>query len=136
MSQAGWEIALLAVFAILLMAAGAWIFSKSRVSPAEREQRRRLIIHRTGRMGDATIIDVRDCVLYYSYQIRGVAYTTSQDASEFRDQLPAETEALIGPVGLKYTPANPANSIVICEEWSGLRASPMQFQETEENSHS
>ena len=85
-------------------------------------------------MGDATIIDVRECVLFYSYEIRGVAYTTSQDASDFKAQLPAETSVLIGPVGLKYSPGNPANSIVICEEWSGLRPVTLQFQETEENS--
>jgi hypothetical protein len=30
--------------------------------------------------------------------------------------------ALAGPAIVKYIPRNPANSIVICEEWSGLRA--------------
>src|SRR4051794_27876983 len=136
MSRAGaWELILLALFAILLMAAGAWIFLKSRMTPAERERRRRLAIHRTGRMGDATIIDVRECVLFYSYEIRGVAYTTSQDASEFKEQLPADTSVLIGPVGMKYSPVNPARSIVICEEWSGPRTAPLQFQETQENIH-
>ena len=134
MSRAGRELLLLALSAILLMAAGAWILRKSRVTASERERRRRLLIHRTGRMGDATIIDVRECVLFYSYEIRGVAYTTSQDASDFKAQLPAETSVLIGPVGLKYSPGNPANSIVICEEWSGLRPVTLQFQETEENS--
>ena len=28
---------------------------------------------------------------------------------------------LVGPVTLKYSTRNPANSIIICEEWSGLR---------------
>jgi hypothetical protein len=131
-ASGGWELMLLALLAILLMAAGAWLFRKSRVTPAERERRRRLGIHRTGRMGDATIIDVREWVLFYSYQIRGVAYTTSQDASDFKDQLPADTSVLIGLAGLKYSPGNPANSIVICEEWTGLRPAPLQFQETQE----
>ena len=36
-------------------------------------------------------------------------------------QLPAEPDRLIGVVSLKYSPKNPANSILICEEWSGLR---------------
>ena len=83
-------------------------------------------------MGDANIIDVRGCVLFYSYEIRGVAYTTSQDASDFQDRLPAETSVLIGPVSLKYSPGNPANSIVICEDWSGL---PLQFRERQEKIH-
>ena len=75
-------------------------------------------------MGDATIIDVRDCILFYSYEVRGVAYTTSQDASELKNLLPAETSTLVGPTALKYSSNNPANSIVICEEWSGLRLPP------------
>jgi len=95
-----------------------------------------MIINRTGRMGDATIIDVRDCFIFYSYEIRGVAYTTSQDASEFKHQLPVETSNLIGPAGIKYSSKNPANSIVICEEWSGLRptAPPPEIR-AEESSH-
>ena len=78
-------------------------------------------------MGDATIIDVREDVLYYIYEVRGVEYSTSQDVSDFHDMLPPDTSVLIGLVGLKYSPGNPANSIVICEQWSGLRP---QFQES------
>src|SRR3989442_8873990 len=115
------QISILALAAVVLMALGARIFLGSRQTAAQREKRRRVLIHRTGRMGDATIVDVRDCVLYYSYQVRGVAYTTSQDASEFKHMLPSQTSVLVGPVGMKYSAGNPANSIVICEEWSGLR---------------
>ena len=130
------ELALLALLAALLIAGGVWLFLSSRQTAAQREKRRRLAINKTGRMGDAMIIDVRDCVLYYSYEIRGVEYTTSQDASDFRDLLPQETAALIGPVGMKFAPKNPANSIVICEDWSGLRSATLQFQETEEKERS
>ena len=132
------ELSILGLAAILLMAWGAWLFLGSRQTAAQRERRRRLAVNRTGRMGDATIIDVRDCILYYSYELRGVSYTTSQDASEFKQMLPSETSVLIGPAGIKYSPGNPANSIVICEEWSGLRQGTLQFQEshTKENSHS
>jgi hypothetical protein len=131
------EVSMLALVALLLIGAGVWLFLSSRESVAQRERRRRLTLSRTGRMGDATIIDVRDCVLFYSYEVRGVAYTTSQDASELKDKLPRETSNLIGPTGLKYSSKNPANSIVICEEWSGLRPAVPQFQETrtKESSH-
>jgi len=124
------EVTILGLVAILLMAGGVWLFLNSRQTAAERERRRRLALNRTGRMGDAMIVDVREYVLYYDYEIRGVSYTTSQDASEFRHMLPADTSVLIGPAGLKYSSANPANSIVICEEWSGLRAVAPQFQES------
>jgi hypothetical protein len=131
------EVSALALVALLLIGAGVWLFFNSRESAAQRERRRRLTLSRTGRMGDATIIDVRDCVLFYSYEVRGVAYTTSQDASELRNRLPPETSNLIGPTSLKYSSKNPANSIVICEEWSGLRPGVPQFQEipTKERSH-
>jgi hypothetical protein len=130
------EVSMLAALAIVLVAAGIWLFLNSRQTAAQREQRRRIAVNRTGRMGDATIIDVRDCILFYSYEIRGVAYTTSQDASEFKHQLPIETSNLIGPAGIKYSSKNPANSIVICEEWSGLRpTAPPQEIRAKESSH-
>ena len=125
------EVTILGLIAILLMAGGVWLFLSSRQTAAQRERRRRLAVNRTGRMGDTTIIDVREYVLYYTYEVRGVSYTTSQDASEFRHMLAADTTVLIGPAGLKYSPANPANSIVICEGWSGLRPAATQFQESQ-----
>jgi hypothetical protein len=120
----------LGALAVLLIAVGVWLYLNSRQTPAQRERRRRLEISRSGRMGDAWIIDVRDCVLFYSYEVRGVAYTTSQDATDFKDLLPADTSSLVGPSGLKYSSGNPANSIVICEEWNGLRPGTAQTQET------
>jgi len=122
------EVSILALIAILLIASGVWLFLSSRQTAPERERRRRSAVNRTGRVGDATIIDVRDCILYYSYQVWGVAYTTSQDAAELRHMLPADTSVLIGSAGLKYAPRNPANSIVICEQWSGLRPMTLQLQ--------
>ena len=43
-------------------------------------------------------------MLYYTYEVRGVEYSTSQDASDFHDMLPPDTSVLIGPAGLKYSP--------------------------------
>ena len=128
----GLELFLLALLAILLVGAGTWLFLNSRQTPGQRERRRRLDVNRIGRMGDATIVDVRAWVLYYSYEVRGVGYTTSQDTTDIKDLLPTETSVLVGPVGLKYAPGNPANSIVICEKWSGLRTAALHFQEIQE----
>jgi len=131
------ELSILIALALLLIAAGIWLFLNSRQTTAERERKRRITINQIGRMGDATIIDVRDCILFYSYEVRGVAYTTSQDASDFKDLLPSETATLIGPTAMKYSPKNPANSILICEEWSGLRPAAPQVHEIQakESSH-
>src|SRR4249920_1795522 len=94
--------AVLGLIALLLIAGGTWLFLISRQTAAQRERRRRMTVNRTGRMGDATIIDVRGDVLYYTYEVRGVEYSTSQDASDFHDLLPPDTSVLIGLVGLKY----------------------------------
>jgi hypothetical protein len=64
--------------------------------------------------------------MHYSYTVRGVEYLATQDLSALVDVLPAPAATLIGPATVKYTPRNPANSIVICEEWSGLRAGGRQ----------
>src|ERR1700687_3967281 len=88
----------------------------------KRERKRRLELHRHGRLGDALITEATESMLYYSYSVRGVQYEASQDVSTLRSLLPPEPERLIGPASLKYSSRNPANSILICEEWSGLRA--------------
>ena len=72
-------------------------------------------------MGDGTITDCQEDALYYNYSIRGVEYATAQDVSTLREFLPEDPALLVGPVTLKYSSRNPANSILLCEEWSGLR---------------
>jgi hypothetical protein len=94
---------------------------RNRPKPDEMERRRRLAIQAGGKMGDGEIIDVNGSSLVYSYSVAGVNYTAAQDATELRAMLPEDPMSLIGPVSLKFDPRNPANSIVLCEQWSGLR---------------
>ncbi|MCC6294361.1 MAG: hypothetical protein IT164_17050 [Bryobacterales bacterium] len=115
------RLALLAVAACGLAAIAVRILLKLRLTPAEREHRRRSMINRIGRMSDAMLTDAHADTLYYLYSVNGVDYNASQDVSALRDRVPAEPSQLIGHVTLKYAPRNPANSIVLCEEWSGLR---------------
>ncbi len=91
-------------------------------NPEKRERKRRLELHQSGRLGDALITEASEAMLYYSYSVGGVQYEASQDLSGLRHLLPIEPERLIGPASLKYSSRNPGNSILICEEWSGLRA--------------
>jgi hypothetical protein len=110
------------VFIILLVAGfAARHYLRRRPTPSEIERFRRLAIHKEGKMGDGEIIDVEGFSIMYSYSVAGVGYTATQDASDLRDKLPGNLTSLIGPVGIKFDPRNPANSIVFCEEWSGLR---------------
>jgi hypothetical protein len=118
------QVAILAAV-VVLVAAGVYVVIRLRRKPKDKEQRRRLTVNLHGRLGDATITDLHGDTVFYSYSVRGVSYTASQDISKLRDYLPADPERLIGQAAsLKYSPQNPANSILVCEEWSGLRVSP------------
>jgi len=108
-----------------LLAAGAILgyraWRRSRVTPEERERRRREALAARGKMGDATLVEIREDLLFYSYGVRGVEYTASQDVTKLQEFLPADFPANLF-VSVKYDPRNPANSIVVAEHWSGLRA--------------
>jgi len=121
MAGTGALVAELAGLAVLAAAGLLWVLKRARVGPEERERLRRLAVNSAGRMTDAIVTDVHDDLISYAYSVRGVTYSASQDVSPFRDLLPEDRSALIGPVNLKYHPRNPANSIVICERWTGLR---------------
>lgn len=122
MTTEGIQIAILCGVAAGLIALGIWIALRVHGTPEKRERKRRLNVHRQGRLGDAMISEATETTLYYFYTVRGVQYTASQDVSTLREYLPAEPQRLIGVSGLKYSSKNPANSILVCEEWSGLRA--------------
>ena len=122
----GFEIGGLLLLAAALIALIVWLVRRAQGTPEQRERRRRLLIHSTGRLGDAEITEVGENTLFYSYLVGGVQYTTSQDVGALRDRLPANLEHLIGPAGLKYSVNNPANSILVCEEWNGCRTTSIQ----------
>jgi hypothetical protein len=115
-----------AVALVVLSAAIYWLVRKylrGRPTPDEVERRRRGILHREGKMGDGEIVDVEtaSASIMYSYSVAGVTYTASQDLSALKSRLPSDVMTMVGPVSVKFDPRNPANSIVLCEEWSGLR---------------
>ena len=114
------QIALLLLLVASAVAGGLLLVFRKRPSPQERERLRRLAVNERGRLGDGYIFEATGTTVFYSYSVRGVEYTASQDVSTLRELIPGETERLIGPVSLKYLGANPANSIVICEHWTGL----------------
>jgi hypothetical protein len=117
-------LALAAVLAVLGAVIGYRWWQAGRLSPEERERRRRNLLVERGKMGDATLVEFRDTIVFYSYLVRGVEYTASQDLGLLREHLPAEL-AIDCAVSLKYDPRNPANSVVLAENWSGLRAAKL-----------
>jgi hypothetical protein len=113
-----------ALFFLIAAGVAARLLLKKRPAPEELERRRRGTIQLNGKMGDGEIIDVQGASIVYSYSVAGASYATSQETTGLESALPADPVAMIGPVVVKFDPRNPANSIVVCEEWSGLRGSP------------
>lgn len=112
---------------VALAAGGAAVFVlwQRRVTPEERERQRLEELLKIGRSGDGILTEVsEDGILEYTYDVRGITYSASQDVSAVRERLPSEAWTLIGPATVKYLPRNPANSMVLCAEWSGLRVRP------------
>jgi hypothetical protein len=107
--------------AILIAIAGRIVSQALRRNPEKRERRRRLRVSRTGRLGDALITEVSENLVYYTYSVHGVHYSASQDIGALREKLPPKLGPLVGLTNIKYSEKNPANSILVCEEWSGLR---------------
>jgi hypothetical protein len=107
------------------IAAGVLVVLRIRRKPKDKEKLRRQEVNAGGRLGDATITDITDDAIIYEYSVGGLTYTASQDISKLRELIPADPHRLIGrPASLKYSTQNPANSILLCEDWSGLRVGP------------
>jgi hypothetical protein len=60
-------------------------------------------------------------MLLFSYRIGGVDYECSQDISALRGLLDVAQIRAGFPCSVRYQPGNPQNSIVVSEEWSGIR---------------
>jgi hypothetical protein len=116
------QLLLLGLLAATLVGLAVWIVTRIIPrSPEKREKKRRLDVNRRGRLGDATVTEAGSSTIFYEYSVHGVHYTASQDVSALPTMLPAEPERLIGNANMKYMVNNPANSILLCEDWSGLR---------------
>jgi len=132
-----WEIAAIAAIAAVLLVAGLWLLFHRGPSPAERERARRLFLSRSGRLVDGMLLDICEVeaparskkepartltMLIYSYRIGGVDYESSQDISEMPGVVDGAHVRAGFPCSARYQPGNPQNSIVVAEEWTGLRA--------------
>jgi len=104
---------------------------RKRPTAEELERARRLFLAHSGRLVDGMLLDVCEVqaedgrtltMLLYSYRIGGVDYESSQDITDMRGVVDALQVRAGFPCSARYQPGNPHNSIVVAEEWSGLRA--------------
>jgi|GEM_PF-307478 len=117
--------AVVAVALAALIGVVVWLVVRRRPTPEELEQRRRLMVNREGRTIEGEITDADAHRLYYIYTVRGVEYAAAQDVDSLLAYLPCEPSRVVGEVSVRYLRKNAANSIVVCEEWSGLPAHHM-----------
>jgi hypothetical protein len=125
-----WETATALVLAASAAGYAFWWFRRRRPTADEIERARRLNLAIAGRVVDGMLLDVRAMpeeegrtltMIEYSYRIGGVEYECSQDITAMSEVVdPAEVRAGF-PCSVRYLPGSPQNSIVVAEEWSGLR---------------
>lgn len=103
----------------------------------EQERVRREWLNKIGRITDGTVIDVQEIpsnghrskknaphsstMLIYKYDVAGVSYEASQDVTYLRQWINLQSCRLGLPTSVRYDPHNPGNSMVISENWMGLR---------------
>ena len=125
-------------FQVLLMSVAAVAFAGALAlilvarwrckTPEEIERLRRLGINHRGRVTYGQIVDVVEPppgkkgsrLVVFKYEVRGVKYDAAQDISALPSVVAAARQAVGQMARLKYDVDRPTDSILACEEWSGL----------------
>ena len=128
-----WETIAGAALVATMAGCAIWMLRRHRPTPEEAERSRRDFLAQYGRIVDGMLLDVRELdddngrtitLLFYSYITGGVEYECSQDITVIREAA-RPTQVRPGfPCSVRYQQGSPQNSIVVAEEWSGLRIDP------------
>lgn len=108
-----------------------FLYLRSRRKTAEQiERERRQRISTIGRITDGTLIDIQEIAsnghgaaqyVIFQYDVAGVSYEASQEITHLGDLIDVHNCKIGLPTSIKYDPHNPGNSIVVAENWKGLR---------------
>jgi hypothetical protein len=133
--------------AIAAIAMIAYAFFRPAEEPEHVERRRRLHLNQIGRIAEGQVVELAEHpperrgnpkklfgsraslvvdakprhLVTYSYAISGVTYHTAQDITGLEGQIRFERLVAGQPASVKYDPANPSDSILVADDWSGLR---------------
>ena len=125
----------------------AYAFFRPAENPEEMERKRRLHLNQIGRIAEGQVVDLMQQapesraepkklfgsrarplslpemrhLVTYSYAISGVTYQTAQDITGLQSQVRFERLVAGQPASIKYDPSNPSDSILVADDWSGLR---------------
>lgn len=144
---ADWKLVLTMVGAAIAgLAMIAYAFLRPAVDPEEAERKRRLHLNQIGRIAEGQVVELVEHpaetkearkrlfggarplearlprhLVSYSYSISGVTYHTAQDITGLEGQIRFERLVAGQPASVKYDTANPSDSIIVADDWSGLR---------------
>jgi len=125
-----WEIVAGSAVIAVLGALAFWLLFRKRPTAEELERARRQFLVQSGRLVDGMLLDIFEVeakdgrtltMLLFSYRVGGVDYECSQDITSLGSIVDAKQVRAGFPCTLRSQPGNPQNSIVVAEEWSGLR---------------
>ena len=145
---ADWK-TVLALIAGVLAAIGVlfYAFFRPQPDPEATERRRRLHLNQIGRIAEGQVVELIEHpaeeapasksmfgsrarplpssrsrhIVSYLYSISGVTYHTGQDITGLESQVRLERLVAGQPASIKYDPSNPVDSILVADDWSGLR---------------
>ena len=88
------------------------------VHPPEKVKRNRLRLF--GRRNGTSAAPASRHMVCYTYSISGVTYETAQDVTGLEERVHLSKIVTGQPASVKYDPANPSNSILVADDWSGM----------------
>jgi hypothetical protein len=145
---ADWKLTLaMAGGALAAVAMVAYAFFRPAVDVIEAERKRRLHLNQIGRIAEGQVVELAEHaaepraarkgmfgssarpladtrprqLVSYTYAISGVTYHTAQDITGLEGQIRFERLVAGQPASVKYDPSNPSDSILVADDWSGLR---------------
>jgi hypothetical protein len=146
---ADWKLVLgLGAGSILAIGLIVFAFMRPSVDPEEEERKRRLHLNLIGRIAEGQVVELNEqpaepqqqerrailpsrarpltdvrprYMVSYSYSISGVTYHTAQDVTGLESQVRFDRLMAGQQASVKYDPANPSDSILVADDWSGLR---------------
>jgi hypothetical protein len=125
----------------------AYAFIRPATNQEEAERKRRLHLNHIGRIAEGQVVELADHpapevevrhglfgkhsqpmadgrprhLVSYIYSISGVTYQTAQDITGLESQVRFERLVAGQAASVKYDPSNPSDSILVADDWSGIR---------------
>lgn len=145
---ADWKLVLAMVGAgVAAVAMIVYAFFRPAEDPEAAERKRRLHLNQIGRIAEGQVVELVEHppepqetrkgffgggarplansgprhLVSYSYAISGVTYHTAQDITGLEGQIRFGRLVAGQPASVKYDPSNPSDSILVADDWSGLR---------------